>query len=111
MTEQYEPNGSRFWIKLMIRIGMLVFLILIWWGIGEFVADLLILYKITWLRLSTTTMLIVGLGGFVSMIVADRMIDRLFHLYKNVPKGEGKGNPYLPPSHPDAKPKEGNKFE
>ncbi len=82
-----ETQRDGYWkIKLVFRLLMLVGFVIIWWGFGELVADYIIWAGIEWVRVSSVGAIVIGFGIVVSSAVVDRMVDRLYRLYADVPK-------------------------
>jgi hypothetical protein len=86
MGSEYT-QGSGYWkIKLGFRLVMLVGLIIIWWGLGELIADYIIWSGIEWVRVSSVGAVVIGLGIVISTAIVDRMVDRLYGLYEDSSK-------------------------
>ncbi|MHA2601250.1 MAG: hypothetical protein AM324_003855 [Candidatus Thorarchaeota archaeon SMTZ1-83] len=82
-----DAQGSGYWkIKLVFRLVMLVGLIIIWWGLGELVADYIIWSGIEWVRVSSVGAIVIGFGIVISTAIVDRMVDRLYGLYESLAK-------------------------
>ena len=98
--------GERFWIKLIIRIIMIVGMIWFFFAIGDLIVDVLILLEITWLRVSTVSSFAISIGIMVSAVIVDRMIDRLFRIYiqkQPKPPKENEPDPEPTPYQPKKK--------
>jgi len=82
-----DTQGSGYWkIKLGFRLVMLVGFIIIWWGLGELIADYIIWSGIEWVRVSSVGAVVIGLGIVISTAIVDRMVDRLYGLYEDSSK-------------------------
>lgn len=77
-----DTQGSGYWkIKLVFRLVMLVGFIIIWWGLGELIADYIIWWGIEWIRVSSVGAIVIGFGIVISTAIVDRMVDRLYGFY------------------------------
>ncbi|MHA2378752.1 MAG: hypothetical protein ACXADO_02235 [Candidatus Thorarchaeota archaeon] len=82
-----DTQGSGYWkIKLVFRLVMLVGLIIIWWGLGELIADFIIWSGIEWVSVSSVGAIVIGFGIVISTAIVDRMVDRLYGLYADLSK-------------------------
>ncbi|MFW9799838.1 MAG: hypothetical protein ACFFD9_05345 [Candidatus Thorarchaeota archaeon] len=86
MGEEDIQIGGYWKIKLVFRLVMLAGLIIIWWGFGELIADYIIWAGIEWVRVSSVGAIVIGFGIVVSSVIVDRMVDRLYRLYADLPK-------------------------
>ena len=84
---QEEIPGIGYWkVKFIFRLVMLAGLIIIWWGIGELVADIIIGIGIEWIRVSSVGSIVIGCGIVVSTAIVDGMVDRLYKLHMDLSK-------------------------
>ena len=80
---QREEN-SRFAIRIIVAI----FVMILWWGAGEFSVDWVAGQAITWLRTTTIGILTIGSGGVLSMTILDKLLVKFFKQYDKDNKSE-----------------------
>lgn len=67
--------------KLMFQAIIMVGLVGVFWFTGEIVADAVIGFEITWLRVSSVSGLVTCIGLIVSSAFVDWMTDRVYLRY------------------------------
>lgn len=81
MSEDDKFNTTLWRTKLYSTLGKLFFLVLFFFGVGELVSDVIIFYGIEWLRVSTTSSLVIGAGGFLSVTYIESRIEKILEKF------------------------------
>jgi len=88
MGEEVTYTTAYWRVKLALRLVMLAGLIIIWWGIGSLIADIIIWLGVEWVSVSTIGTITIGLGIVISTAMIDKMVDRLYPLHASLQKNE-----------------------
>ena len=67
--------------KLLIQAIIMVGLVGAFWFVGEIVADFIIGFEFTWLRVSSLSGLIVCVGIIISAVTVDWLTDRIYYRF------------------------------